>query len=159
MKNLFPLLLFILLVSCQQKKNSEYQNIEIEKLNPSPIVHGSLTEAQLQHIKKIHGTFKEVYPISLEKIVANFKRDQHPDREIEVWMAMAETYQKFASKNRKEDQLEKRKEAFHLILMRSMMSEKETIKSLELKILIKKEMDEILTDYQLGKKPIKIETH
>ncbi|TSE10482.1 hypothetical protein [Aquimarina algiphila] len=162
MKNyIFLLIIIITIVSCQEtkKENSDYQEIEVEKLTPGPIVNESLTDKQLDHIRTIHDTFLEVYPISLDETITNFKRDQNPDNEIEVWLAMAESYKNFVLKNKGDDQVEKRKEAFKLVLMRSMMSEEETVKKTEIKILTKKEVKEILDSYQLGKKPIKIETH
>ncbi len=155
------LLIIITVVSCQRtkKENSDYQEIKEEELIPAPIVNESLTDKQLDHIKTIHEIFLEVYPISLDETITNFKKDQNPDSEIEVWLAMAESYKIFISKNNGDDQLEKRKEAFKLVLMRSMMTEEETINKTELKILTKKEAKEILDSYHLGKKPIKIETH
>ncbi|KZS38733.1 hypothetical protein AWE51_14190 [Aquimarina aggregata] len=161
MKSLLFIVSIFLLTACQNTKqgNSEYQNIEIEKLTPESVVHEKLTEKQLGSIKRIHETFREVYPVSLEQTITNFKRDQHPDNEIEVWLAMADSYKEFSSKNRGDDQLEKRKEGFKLILMRSMMSEEEVLKQIDVKLINNKEIIEIFDTYKLGKIPIKIETH
>ncbi|MBQ4822378.1 hypothetical protein [Aquimarina sp. MMG016] len=161
MKKLTFLFLITMITSCQDTKseNSNYQKINPKKLTPGSIVHKSLSKEQLQKIKKIHKAFTEVYPISLDETITNFKRDQNPDNEIEIWSAMKEAYEKFALKNNREDQLQKRKEAFKLVLMRSMMSEEETIRMFDLKILTKSEVDKILDSYLLSKKPIKIETH
>lgn len=161
MKNLIFLSWIIVLISCQKskKEDTNYQKIETEKITPGHVVHESLSQLQLQRIKKIHTTFIEVYPISIKETITNFKRDQNPDKEIEVWLAMADAFEKFSSKNRGDQLLGKRKEAFKLILMRSMMSEKEAVKDSKFETLTKKEVEEILGSYLLGEKPIKIETH
>ena len=57
---------------------------------------------------------------------------------------MAKTFQPFSSENSGIEKLEVRKEAFKLILMRSMMSEKEAINSSDLKLLNKDEIQGIL---------------
>lgn len=58
---------------------------------------------------------------------------------------MAETFKLFAAENPGLEKLEVRKEAFKLILTRSMLSEKETINSSDLKLLSKKEIKNILS--------------
>jgi len=161
MKSLLFMLSIFLLIACQktQKGSSDYQNLEIEKLTPGAVVNETLSEKQIESIKKIHKIFSEVYPVSLDQTITNIKRDQHPDNEIEIWSAMADSYIQFSSKNSGDDQLEKRKEGFKLILMRSIMSEEEVLKQIEVKLINKKEIIEILDTYKLGKNPIKIETH
>lgn len=100
------------LLSCKEqiKRDSNLLNTNIENLTPGPIVHESLNEEQLDKIKFIQKIFKEVYPVSLEETITNFKRDQNPDNEINIWMNMAKTFQYFASENseKKSLTLEKR---------------------------------------------------
>ena len=151
-------ILIFTIISCKEKKKSN--NIEttnIENLTPGPIVNESLSKEQLEKIGFIQETFNEVFPVSLDETITNFKRDQNPDSEINIWLNMAETFNLFASKNSGIEKLEARKEAFKLILTRSMMSEKETINSAELKLLTEKEIKDILNNYTLKAKPIKVE--
>lgn len=145
--------------SCKEKTkpDSNVQNKNIENLTPGPIVHESLNKEQLDKIKFIQETFNEVYPISLDETITNFKRDQNPDNEINIWLNMAKAFQPFAKENKGEERLEIRKEAFKLILMRSMMPEKEVISSVDLKLLSDNETQEILNNYTLDAKPIKVE--
>ncbi|KAA1247033.1 hypothetical protein [Aquimarina sp. RZ0] len=159
MKNQILLFICIAIISCKEGKKPTYENIEIEQIGPDPVVHESLTEEQLEKIKEIYNAFKEVYPISLQETIKNFKRDHHPDKEIELWSAMVTSYKKASSKNKGEDLLEKRKEIFRLILMRSVTSEEDVLKNLDLQTITKTEAKEILDSYQIDKKPIKIETH
>jgi hypothetical protein len=152
-------ILTVSVISCKEKTKSD-SNIEttnIENLIPGPIIHNSLSEEQLDKIKDIQQTFNEVYPVSLDETITNFKRDQNPDNEITVWLNMANTFKSFASDNLGQEKLEVRKEAFKLILMRSMMPEKKAISSSDLKLLSENEIQEILKNYTLDAKPIKVE--
>jgi hypothetical protein len=152
-------LLIVSVISCKEKTESDSnaETTNIEDLVLGPIVHESLSEKQLENIKFIQEIFNEVCPISLEETITNFKRDQNPDNEINVWLNMAKTFQSFVLRNLGEEKLEVRKEAFKLILMRSMMLEKEAIISSELKLLNDNEIREILKNYTLDAKSIKVE--
>ncbi|AXO79036.1 hypothetical protein DZC78_01110 [Olleya aquimaris] len=70
---------------------------------------------------------------------------------------MAKVFKAFTLENVEHQKLEVKKEAFRLILMRSMMSEKEAINKADLKLLNENKAKEILKNYSLDKKPIKIE--
>lgn len=147
------------LSSCKEKKTADPvdETIAIEDLTLGPIVHETLSDEQLEKINLIQEAFNEVYPIPLDETLENFKRDQNPDNEIEIWMNMARSYQLFASKNTGVEKLDARTEAFELILMRSMMSEEEAIDATKPTFLMEDEIQEILTSYSLEAKPIKIE--
>lgn len=159
MRKFILIILIVSIFSCKEKNKSDsnIQNTNIESLTPGPIVHESLNKEQLDKIKFIQETFNEVYPVSLEETITNFKRDQNPDNEINVWLNMAKTFQPFATENTGEEKLEIRKEAFKLILMRSMMPEKEAVSSADLKLLNDNQIQEILKNYTLDAKPTKIE--
>ena len=158
-KFIFIAILTISIVSCKEKTKPEenVQNTNIESLTPGPIVHESLNKEQLDKIKFIQKTFNEVYPVSLEETITNFKRDQNPDNEINIWLNMAKTFQPFSTENSGEEKLDIRKEAFKLILMRSMMSEKEAKSNADLKLLNDNQIQEILKNYTLDVKPIKVD--
>lgn len=153
MKNIiFILILIITVISCKENnaKTSKFDN-----LKPGPIIHKSLNEEQLDKIKYIQETFNEVYPVSLEETITNFKRDQNPNNEINIWLNMAKSYKSFILTNSKKN-IEYKKEVFKLILMRSMMPDEEAIKSSKIKLLSNKEVSEILKSYSLSAKPVKI---
>ncbi len=152
-KNYAYLLLFFLFISCQNK----YE--KIEKINPENIklneVVSDLTPEQIEKIKNIHEIFAEVDKSSLEQTITDFKRDRHPEKEIKIWMQMAEAYKGYLSKNKKN--LEEKREVFKLILSRSMMSAEEAIKNSNLKYLSKKEAQEVLSFYNDAPQPLTIE--
>lgn len=159
MMKCFILILPVLyLTSCVDNSNLENSNdkVKIEKLVEGPIAHESLTNDQLKNIRLIHKIFEEVYPISLEESILNFKRDQNPDNEISVWMNMSDAFKKFTSNNHNAERKEARKDAFRLILMRSMMSKEEVLTRNKFEELTKYEVQTILDSYTPEVKPIKV---
>ncbi len=152
-------ILGLTLFSCKtnnKSENSNVQTINANDLTLSPIVHDTLSSDQIEKIKKIQKTFSEVNPSSLEETITNFKRDRNPDNEIAIWLAMANAYEKFTSKNPSID-ISKKKEAYGLILIRSMENEESTKVKADLKLLTDKEVSEILSYYILEAKPLTVE--
>ncbi len=155
---LFFISTVLIFCSCNSSKD-EKQNVQTMNPNDiqvSEVVHDSLTTDQVQRIKKIQSTFAEVCPVSLEETITNFKRDQNPDSEIEIWLQMAKAYEKYLSgKNNKLD-LNTKKEVYKLILSRSMMSDEEAIANSKLTILTEKDAKEVLSYYTLKPDPIDV---
>lgn len=153
-------ILILTMFSCKNKQDNEsnIKTVNIEDLHIGSIVHESLSDNQLKNVKFIHETFNEVYPISLGETITNFKRDQNPDDEINIWLNMAQTYLIFKENNFSKEKLENRIEAFRLILMRTMMSDEEAISRSELNILTEVEIQSILNNYTLEAKLIKVVT-
>jgi hypothetical protein len=138
--------------------NSTEQKPEIVKMDPKeisvgPVVHDSLTTEQMEKVKRIQKTFEEVYPASLEETVTDFKRDQHPDKEITIWLNMASAYEKYIRKYPGVDSV-KKQEAFQLILLRSMMPDQEAVNEAKLKVLSLEEINELLSNYNVEAAPI-----
>ncbi|HEY5750192.1 MAG TPA: hypothetical protein VIU12_29200 [Chryseolinea sp.] len=144
------------LISCGTKnqENSKTKEIAIEELKLSEVVHDSLTTVQIKKIEEIHRTFAEVISSSLEETITNFKRDQHPDNEIAVWITMAKAYERFTSS--KELSLDKKKEAFDIILLRSMMTEAEVLERIKSSDLTSDEVKEIFSYYADAPEPLKV---
>ncbi|WP_353777421.1 hypothetical protein [Winogradskyella sp. 3972H.M.0a.05] len=142
--------IILLIVSCGSKtKKEERETIMIDpsELIPGPIQHKDLSENQLTKIKSIHKTFEEVYPISLEETITNFKRDLNIDKEINLWLKMEETFQNII--NEKEyGKTEERKEVFKIILMRTMMPKHEVKSNLEIKELSENDADYVLDEFE-----------
>ena len=139
-----------------KSENSNVQKINTNELTISPIRHDTLSLKQIEEIKKIQLTFSEVNPSTLEQTIMDFKRDQNPDNEITIWLAMANAYEKFKMKHNDLD-INKKKEAYGLILMRSMENETEAKANSNLKLLTDKEVSEIFSYYDLEAKPITVE--
>lgn len=143
----FVFILFFGIAACNsEKKEPEVTPINPNDIKPGPIIHDSLSDEQLKKVELIQKTFAEVYPISFEETVTNFKRDQDPDKEIGVWMNMVATYNDFISRDPNIDAAKKH-EVFRLILIRSMMPDKEAISEAQVTLLSEQEIDAILKYY------------
>lgn len=157
MKHLFltiPILLFIYSCGGTSEKT---EMVDPNSIQLSEVRHDSLTQSQLDRIQFVYQSFEEVYPSTLEETITNFKRDLNPDNEIKIWEHMAVVFTKYASENPTPDKLEHRKEAFKLILMRSMMNNESAISESELTLLSEYEIKSILENYSFEAKPITVE--
>jgi hypothetical protein len=142
---LFSIIISFALAGCSQSRNSETSaEIAIKDLNLNTPVHGSLTDQQLKEIKRIHHAFAEVSSSSLEEFIDGFKRDQNPGREIAVWLAMADAYERFTL-NKHVEEHDKKQEAYDVILLRSMMTEEEVMKKINFTYLSGDEVHEIFS--------------
>jgi hypothetical protein len=139
------------------KEKTETTDMAIRDLELNEIVHDSLTTEQLNDIKIIQGVFSEVLSSSLDETINNFKKDQHPDKEIAAWLKMADAYQRFTLRADSAIGLDKKKEAFELILLRSMMTEEEILDKLEPKFLTKEDVKEIFSYYLDPPQPLTVE--
>jgi hypothetical protein len=138
------------------KDEPETVTMNAKDIQLSPVVHDSLTSEQLEKVKKIHSVFSEVDSSSLETTITNFRRDMNPDKEIAIWLSMADAYEKFTSNNSKID-LNKKQDAFKLILLRSMMPDDEAINQGKIKYLSDKEIREILRYYNESPTPVTVQ--
>ncbi|WP_407556344.1 hypothetical protein [Winogradskyella sp. 4-2091] len=153
-------LLTFLVFSCKESTTEKIntEDISIENLIQSPIVNDTLSDEQLSHISYIHKTFNEVFPVSLEETITNFKRDENPSEEISIWLAMANAYESFVAKDSNNLTLDDKKEVFKVVFIRSMMSEDEFMdKEIDnFRLLSKDDIKYILQHYKLEPKPIVI---
>jgi len=135
-----------LISACKPDVNSredQLKTVALEELTPSPVRHDSLSSSQLESIKTIHATFSEVYPISLNESIKNFKRDLNPDREIQLWLKMVDTFNAL-TKDGQYPRIEQRQEVFSVILASSMMPISKVKSDVELTELSEQEIDQII---------------
>lgn len=152
----FILFLFFELVACNSaSEESKVTKMKASDIKVGPVIHDSLTSEQIEKIKKIQTIFAEVYPVSLEETITNFKRDQNPNKEINIWLSMADAYFRFTSSNANVDST-KKQEAFNLLLLRSMMTDKEALEEAKVKSLSNREVTEILQYYNSIHKPVTV---
>jgi len=156
-----PILAFILVVilGCGQSPapNSnagKTQWVDPTKLLPGPIQHAQLSEQQLSRIKALQETFAEVDPQPLEKWIDDFKRDQNPDAELEVYESMASAYTTYCSTRKLS--LEEKNEVYSIVLMRSAATDGEVLTHINARFLQESEVKEVLKGYSDSPKPIKI---
>lgn len=72
--------------------NAEPKISDGSELKKGPIRHENLPKSLLLRIKLVHLIFQDVYSLSLEESIDNFRRDLHPKEEIKIWENMAATY-------------------------------------------------------------------
>lgn len=155
---LFYISAVLIFCSCNYSKgdNENVQTMNPNNIRVGEVVHDSLTAEQVQKIKKIQLTFAEVYPVSLEETITNFKRNHNPDAEIAIWLQMADTYEKYLSSKDGKLDLNTKKEVYKLILSRSMMPDDEAIVNSKLTILTERDAKEVLSYYKLKPDPIDV---
>ncbi|QDQ88580.1 GIY-YIG nuclease family protein [Alcaligenaceae bacterium SJ-26] len=128
--------------------------IDPHRLQESPIGTSELTVEQIERIKIIGRIFARAYPVAHQTWVEDFSRDWRPEREIFIWEHIAKAYLSI-------DQVEIasedfKKEAFSLLLMRSMFSAKDVLQDTNLRNLTRKRAKQLLNAYELKPKPIGI---
>lgn len=120
--------------------------VDPNELEPGPIRHESLPVDLLGRIRRIHDTFAEIDGISLEDRIDSFRRDVHPENEVALWELVAEAYRGFC-KGRGLS-AEAKREAYSVALMRSMTSEEEVLKRVQLKVLSKEAAMDLLRRFR-----------
>ena len=128
-----------------EKQHSQIQMVNAADLKPNEIQHEQLTAEQLRRIKNLHETFAEVDSSSLEKWIDNFKRDANPDSEIAIWERVAKAYTNYCSGRQLTP--EAKDDVFQTLLLRSMTSDEEAVKTLKLKVLSADEARKIMKGY------------
>lgn len=148
----------LILSSCNSnsKEQNEIQSINPNEIRQSEIIYNELTTEQINKIKKIHSTFQEFDNTSLEQTIPDFKRDLNPDDEIKLWLNMAEAYENCLNSKEIKINFDAKVEIYDLLLSRSMMSSKEAIDKVTVKILSKQEVDKVLSFYKAEPDPIDV---
>ena len=123
-------------------------------ISSSPPGTSLLTNEQKQRIEIIGEIFTDVFPGTTEDWISDFSKDVYPEREIYIWENMAKAFLKIDRVKYFSE--EQKKEAFSLLLMRSMRSTSEVLKEHKLKTFSRKMAKEILGGYEYNPKPIVI---
>src|SRR6266700_2325292 len=105
----------------QMRADAKHEYIPMSQLVTGPIRHAALPRSLLLRIEIIHKIFhEELYPMPLEEVITNFRHDNDPLKEIQVWEKIAVAYLSLTA-NRKLD-LEQKREIFSALLGSSMGS-------------------------------------
>lgn len=140
--------------SAAKPGNPDPEFIELDELDLGPILRDSLSREQEEQIEYLHQVFTEVNQVPLEKWKSDFQRDANPDKEIAIWMAMANGYTDFLKD--KELSIEEKLEIYEILLVRSVYPEAEALASLDLKYLSKAQAVEVMKGYQMNAEPIRV---
>ncbi len=128
--------------------------IDPNEIQQGPTLHRDLPGELLARIKAVHETFADVDGTPLEKWIDDFKRDLDPERNISIWEDMQVAYNSYC--NDRELPLEKRKEVFKIVLMRSMMPDEDVLARLELEHVPVDDVRTILAAYPGDATPIDV---
>jgi hypothetical protein len=128
-----------------ESQRPQTQMVNAADLKPNEIQHEQLSEEQLRRIRKLHESFAEVDRSPLEKWIDNFKRDENPDSEIAIWERVANGYRNYCSQ--RQLTLEAKGDVFQTLVLRSMTSDEEAVKTLKLKVLSSDEARKIMREY------------
>lgn len=102
----------------EMRRNLPVKKVSISDLRLRKSVrHESLPPELLVRIKLIQRILYDVFPISLDKTLYNFLRDQNPDKELLIWEKIVATYLDITSGTL--FSLEQRKEIYSILLILS----------------------------------------
>lgn len=121
------------------------KNIPISVLQPGPVRHPQLAPDLIERINAFKQILAEVDTTSLDQAIDNFKRDQHPAREVAICDRIASTYQLYLSHNPTED-LSTKKDIYRVVLGASMGMEDftESVRS-----LTKEQINQLVLNFNL----------
>jgi len=94
------------------------KKIKITQIQQGPILQRVLPNGFVDRVLKFKQVLKEVETSSVEVALSNFQRDYHPERELLIWEAIAEHYQKMSFEHSNWT-IEDRKKAFAELLKAS----------------------------------------
>jgi len=95
------------------------KKINISELQAGPVRHLELPTAMIERIAAFRKILADVDTTPLQTSIENFKRDQHPEKELEVWERIAKMYQLFLAHNPTDD-LATKTEVYRVLLGASM---------------------------------------
>jgi hypothetical protein len=140
----------------QIKNSLTLSEVSLASLKPSPPGRSLLTREQDQRIEIIAGILKNVCPDNIENWIIDFSRDSNPENEIIVWENIAKAFVRIDSEKYLNE--EQKKEAYKLLLMRSLMPTANVIERYQSKLFCLKIAKRILAAYEASPKPMIVST-
>lgn len=115
--------------------------IPVDKIVPGPICNPILSETQIQRAERLRDIFQEVFPSTVEEWLDSFKRDQRANSELSLWEHMGAVYNRYCAYGA--PTLQEKKDAFSVILARSMMPNDEILSHRQELNLLKTPLEQI----------------
>lgn len=122
------------------------RKVELSDLEAGSIRHSTLPPTLFTRIENIARVFAEVDSQPVKDWVKDFQRDGNPEKEVAIWEILAGVYATF-TKDRKLT-VEAKKEAFNLLLLRSMNGKRAALKQVNLRSLSRGEARLLLHSYE-----------
>lgn len=95
------------------------KNINISELRAGRVRHLELPAAMMERIAAFKKILADVDTTTLQTSIDTFKRDQHPEKELEVWERIAKMYQLFVT-HKPTDDVATKTEVYRVVLGASM---------------------------------------
>ena len=129
-----------------KKKSRSSKLVNINELQQGPKRKHKFSKDFMEATKYLQKTFYEVSPSPLKKWVDDFSRDANPEKELVIWLHVANKYNYY--KNLIPNKLPCRKVLFAILLLRSMgMDKKNIISQVKPSHLTKKVVNEIIETF------------
>jgi hypothetical protein len=97
-------------------------NVSEVKVEEGPYLHKPFCPEIRDEIKTIEHALAEVFPMNLKRWEDGFRKEQHPTREIAIWMFLVDVYERCLAKWPDLDK-QGRKECFNVIAKCAITSE------------------------------------
>ena len=132
-------------LATQDSQTGDVQWIDPKDIHQGSVKRDSLTDEQIERIKALQQIFFEVDGQTIDQWFDSFKRDLNPDRELEIWERMAKAYTAYC--HSRELSLDEKKEAYKIVLLRSMASPEDVLARIELKLISKIDAEIIMSGF------------
>lgn len=126
--------------------------LSVTSLVPSPTGTSLLSDEQKARVEIIAEIFANIFRDTSDAWIMDFSRDHNPETEIYIWEHIATAFLKIEQVKFLSE--EQKKEAFGLLLMRSMTSASKVLEQFKLKTFSRKTAKEILREYKFNPRPL-----
>jgi hypothetical protein len=113
-------------------------NVNEVRVEEAPYLHKPFCREIRDEIKTIEHALAEVFPMSLKRWEDGFRKEQHPTREIAIWLFLVDVYERCLAKWPGLDK-QGRKECFDVIAKCAMASEEIVLELLQKTVAISKD--------------------
>lgn len=128
--------------------------VRLADIRPSAIGTSTLTEEQQDRVCVLQMQLFNALPGERSEWLHDFSRDTNPEREIRIWESLAKAYLSIEELPIATDDL--KREAFSLLLQRTMASTDEVLAEAELQNFCSKTAKRLLELYELRPKPLSV---
>jgi hypothetical protein len=129
--------------------------IDPSSITPQPTAQSQLTQDQLDRIQRLQQRLLDADGSSLQQWEDDFSKDRDPERELVVWEAIADAYDKYCSEHSLT--LAGKKEVLGILDRRSGADEDDVLAHISLAVLTPSEAREVMSLYTGPTEPVEVE--
>ena len=124
------------------EEHERRERVPIDSLRLGPIRREKLSDEQSARLRRIHETLAGVDGFTYEQRELGFLRDANPDRELDIWEAVANVFSHVCGSMELTD--DGRRDVYSLLLMRTMSSSEDVLKQVKREALSDEEARSVL---------------